>query len=95
MIDDSLTVRMQVKDMLEAYGYQVELAQDGRQGLDMLSRNRPDIILLDAMMPEPDGIEVCRTIKNDDRLRDIPVLIVTSVGKVEEKVKGFLAGAED
>ncbi len=95
MIDDSLTVRMQVKDMLEAYGYQVELAQDGRQGLDMLSRNRPDIILLDAMMPEPDGIEVCRTIKNDDRLRDIPVLIVTSVGKVEEKVKGFQAGAED
>ena len=95
VVDDSLTVRMQIKDLLEDEGYLVMLSQDGEACLETLESERPDIILLDIIMPGMSGLDVCKAIKGDDRLRDIPVLILTHVSDVENKVAGLRIGAED
>ena len=93
--DDSLTARMRIDELLKSRGYRVCLAENGRQCLDFFQRELPDIVLLDNVMPEINGIEVCRAIKSDGRLKDIPVLFLTALDDVEEKVKGLQAGADD
>ena len=95
MVDDSLTIRMQVKDLLEENGFEVLLAQDGLECLKVLDEETPDVILLDIIMPEMDGIEVCRRIKDHEKLLDIPVIILTNVTDTENKVSGLNAGADD
>ena len=95
VVDDSLTVRMQIKDLLEGEGYLVMLSHDGEACLETLESERPDIILLDIIMPGMSGLDVCKAIKGDDRLMDIPVLILTHVSDVENKVAGLRIGAED
>lgn len=95
VVDDSLSTRMQMDHILRTSGYLVQLAENGRQCLESLKKERPDIILLDVVMPDLDGIEVCHIIKTDDRLKDIPVLMLTSASRVNEKVRGFKAGADD
>ncbi|MDY6972013.1 MAG: response regulator [Thermodesulfobacteriota bacterium] len=95
VVDDSLTVRMQIKDLLEGEGYEVMLAEDGETCLQTLESERPDIILLDIVMPGMSGLDVCNSIKGDDRLKDIPVLILTHVSDTENKVAGLKSGAED
>ena len=70
VVDDSQTIRMHVKDLLEDIGMRVLMAEDGGTCLSILESERPDIIILDIIMPQVNGIEVCRIIKADDR--DIP-----------------------
>ena len=95
VVDDSLTIRMQVKELLEDNGLQVLLAENGEMCLEVLEKETPDVILLDVIMPEMDGIEVCRRIKSDEALKEIPILILTTVSDVENKAKGLNAGADD
>jgi len=95
VVDDSLTIRMQIKELLEDKGMEVLLAENGEKCLAVLEKEKPEVILLDVIMPEMDGIEVCRRIKSDDALKAIPVLILTTVSDVENKVKGLNAGADD
>ncbi len=95
VVDDSLTIRMQIKELLEDEGLEILLAEDGKKCFKVLERKRPDVILLDVIMPKMDGIEVCRRIKSDEALKEIPVLILTTVSDVENKVKGLNAGADD
>jgi len=70
-------------------------AQDGRQALDIISRSAPDLILLDIMMPEMDGIELCEKLKKDPATSNIPVIFITARVDSEDVVKGFEAGAID
>ena len=93
--DDSLTIRMQVKELLEDRGFNVVLVENGLKCLKALEEEEPDVILLDIIMPELDGIEACRRIKLDEKFEDIPILILTTVTDVENKVKGLNAGADD
>jgi DNA-binding response OmpR family regulator len=95
VVDDSLTIRMQVKELLEDNGFQVLLAENGEMCLKVLEKETPEVILLDIIMPEMDGIEVCRRIKTDDALKEIPILILTTVSDIENKVRGLNAGADD
>ena len=95
IVDDSHITRMQLENILRTHGYQVRLAENGRQCLELLEKECPDIILLDVIMPGLGGIEVCHAIKADDRLKGIPVLMLTSASETDEKVKGFKAGADD
>ena len=95
VVDDSLTIRMQVKNMLEAEGYRVMLAKDGEACLDLLKENIPDIILLDIVMPGINGLDVCKIIKENDQLKDIPVLMLTHVSDAANKIAGLKAGAND
>ncbi len=95
VIDDSLTVRMQIKDILENNGYDVILAKDGLEGLNILENKNPDVVLLDILMPGISGLEVCRIIKSTDHLKHIPVIILTHVTDTKNKVAGLKSGADD
>jgi diguanylate cyclase (GGDEF)-like protein len=80
---------------LEARGYEVEGASDGQAALDAVTRNCPDLILLDVMMPKMDGIEVVRRLKANPELPFIPVIMQTALDSTENKVEGLDAGADD
>ena len=80
---------------LEARGYQTETATNGQQALDQVAASPPDLILLDVMMPEVDGIEVARRIKANPKLPFIPIIMQTALDATESKVEGLDAGADD
>ncbi|PKN18437.1 MAG: hypothetical protein CVU71_13155 [Deltaproteobacteria bacterium HGW-Deltaproteobacteria-6] len=76
--------------------YRVKIAVSGKKALQIaFSGERPDLILLDIMMPEVDGYEVCRQLKGDSETRDIPVIFLTAKTEIEDEVKGFEFGAAD
>jgi len=81
--------------LLEAEGFDVALATDGPLALEVAANTSPDLILLDVMMPEMDGFEVCRRLKRDPKLESIPVVFVTARDQAEDVVGGFRAGGID
>lgn len=89
---DSLTL---IGLMLQRQGYETATAQSGAQALQMAEAHPPDLILLDIMMPDMDGFEVCRRLRSVPRLAHIPVIMFTAKTLVEDKVAGFEAGADD
>src|SRR5579871_3421958 len=81
--------------ILKDKGYQISVAMNGKQALDVLARVQPDLILLDVMMPEMDGFETCRLLKANEKWREIPVIFLTSKTETTDIVKGFELGAVD
>ncbi len=79
LVDDEPDFVSVVRINLEREGYQVEVAYDGNEGLRKVRENPPDAIVLDVMMPEPDGYKVCAALKEDKKLARIPVLMLTAV----------------
>ncbi len=77
------------------YHHQVMTANSGIEGLQLARRHRPDLFILDIMMPGVDGYQVCRQIRGDPLLKDLPVLFLTAKAKDEDKIEGFRAGADD
>lgn len=80
---------------LKEKGYQISVATNGKQALEVLARVRPDLILLDVMMPEMDGFETCRRIKESPECHDIPIIFLTSKTETADIVRGFELGAVD
>jgi diguanylate cyclase (GGDEF)-like protein len=80
---------------LEAWGYQVEAARDGKEALERVHASPPDLILLDVMMPSVDGNEVARRIKQNPALPFIPIIMQTALDSTDSKVEGLEAGADD
>ncbi|MDH5326631.1 MAG: response regulator [Gammaproteobacteria bacterium] len=93
-VDDSLTVRELVKNLLIAVGYEVELAVDGVDGWNTLRRSRFDLVITDVDMPRMDGIELVQSLKADTRLQKIPVMIISYKDRSEDRVRGLQAGAD-
>jgi DNA-binding response OmpR family regulator len=93
--EDSVFISDMLVFLLEREGYTVHLAMDGGQTLEMVSNVKPDLLLLDIMMPVFDGYEVLKKMKSHDELSDIPVVILTSKGQEYDVVKGLGLGAED
>ncbi len=94
-VDDSPDALSMVHDALEAAGMDVLVALEGKQALSIAQRMKPDIILLDAMMPGMDGFETCERIKADPKLSDIPVIFMTGLGDSEDVVRGLEVGGVD
>jgi len=94
VVDDSPTVREILEDILTANGFRVILAQDGYEGLVRVQDARPDLILLDLLMPRMDGYEVCRRLKRDDQTRSIPVVMLTVKELRTDHGEGFREGAD-
>ncbi len=94
-VDDSPDALSMVHDALEAAGMDVLVALEGKQALSIAQRMKPDIILLDAMMPVMDGFETCRQLKENPRLSDIPVIFMTGLGESEDVVRGLECGGVD
>lgn len=95
VVDDTEANRTIVSSLLQHGGFQVLLAENGRLALNVIQVVLPDLILLDVMMPELDGFETCRRLKENELTRDIPVIFMTSLSATEDKLKGFNAGAVD
>jgi putative two-component system response regulator len=95
VVDDEPANREILADLLSAEGYEIFLARDGRECLEKFARERPDILLLDVHMPEPDGFAVCRLIKSDPDTRLIPIVMVTGQSQAKDRVRGIESGADD
>ncbi len=95
VVDDTPANLGLVVDCLEGKNLRVAIARDGDEALRRAELVLPDLILLDVMMPGPDGFETCRQLKATDKTRDIPVIFMTSLTQTDEKIKGFRAGAVD
>lgn len=95
LVDDNPTNIDVLYEYLANEGFEMLVAEDGPSALERLDHVQPDLILLDIMMPHMDGFEVCKRIKANEVLRQIPVIFITAVGSTEDKVKGFEAGAVD
>ena len=95
VIDDDELVSRTLQRALKLYGYHVMVSNSGTEGLQLARRHRPDLFILDIMMPGADGYQVCRQIRGDPLLQDLPVLFLTAKAKDEDKIEGFRAGADD
>lgn len=94
-IDDDPQIRRILHYVLEEDGYELVEASSGAEGIVSAVRSRPDLILLDVLMPEMDGYEVCRRLRENPRTANIPVLMVTALGNMGEKIRGLDVGADD
>lgn len=95
VVDDTpMNVKL-LRDLLLVRGYQVETAASGEQGLAKVAEWRPDLVLLDVVMPGMSGYEVCRSLRADPATAALPVILVTALDPNEERVKGLEAGADD
>jgi DNA-binding response OmpR family regulator len=95
IIDDEPVNLAVIVDCLANYGLQIKVARNGETGLELARRDPIDLILLDVKLPCIDGLETCRRLKADERTRAIPVLFMTVMTKVEDKIKGFDVGGVD
>src|SRR5574342_797214 len=95
VVDDTPANIQILTGILKEKGYQLSIATNGKQALQVLEKVRPDLILLDVMMPELDGFETCRIIKKTPGLDDIPIIFLTSKTDTKDIVSGFEIGAVD
>ncbi len=95
VVDDSTLLRGILREELEAEGFIVHLAEDGERALELAHDLRPDVILLDVGLPGIDGYEVCRRVRADAATTEIPVLMITALNDLKDKLAGFDAGADD
>jgi signal transduction histidine kinase len=94
-VEDSRTQAEILKNTLESHGYAVTLADNGRMALDIMGTDRPDAIVSDVVMPVMDGYEFCRTVKNDDRYRHIPVILLTMLTDSRDVIYAMVSGADN
>ena len=95
IVDDTPKNIQLLGTILKNAGYKVNVATNGLQALSVLEKLKPDLILLDVMMPDLDGYETCKRIKEINHLKDIPIIFLTAKTQTEDIVKGFELGAVD
>lgn len=95
VIEDEDAIRDVVAYNLERAGYRVAVAADGRAGLELVRATSPELVLLDLMLPELDGIEVCRALRADPTTSMIPVIMLTALGEETDVIDGLEVGADD
>lgn len=96
IVDDEPFQRMLIQETLSNNPqYTFSEAEDGVQAVARARHERPDLVLLDVMMPHMNGFQVCRALKTDPELRTIPIILVTALDKIEDRVNGLDAGADD
>jgi len=95
IVDDDLDTLRLVGLMLQHQGYRINAASNGMQAISLSQTDKPDLILLDIMMPEMDGYEVARKLRSDPNTSSIPIIMFTAKTQVDDKVAGFEAGADD
>jgi chemotaxis protein histidine kinase CheA len=94
VVDDSINTREIEKSILEAYGYTVDTAEDGQEALEMTRDDLYDLVITDLEMPRLDGFSLTEKLRSDPRYRHVPVVIVTSLEKDEDKKRGIVVGAD-
>ncbi|HUU30032.1 MAG TPA: PAS domain S-box protein [archaeon] len=95
IVEDSPTQAIKLQYHLDKKGFMVSIARNGREALAFLKEHRPTLIISDIVMPEMDGFELCRKIKTDEKLKDIPVILLTALSEPDDIIKGLSSGAEN
>lgn len=95
VIDDDTAINELIKINLELCGYDVICSYDGTRGFALAKQELPDLVILDVMMPEVDGYTVAKRIRENDETKNTPILMLTALGMVQDKVKGFDIGVDD
>jgi len=95
IVDDDPDIQRLVSYNLSQAGFQVATASSGRTALETVQKQPPDLIILDVMMPDIDGMEVCRTLRQRENSRRIPIIMLTARGEEVDRVVGFELGADD
>jgi len=94
IVDDEPQLVEMVKMRLEASGYEIISAHDGQEGLDKAKKEKPDLIILDLMLPKIDGYKVCRMLKFDEKYKKIPIILFSARAQEEDKKMGEEVGAD-
>ncbi len=92
-VDDDSDILKVLKANLELHGYSVDTAENWKDAKKVLSKSQPDLIILDIMLPDADGIEICKTMREESP--EIPIILLTAKDKISEKVFGLESGADD
>jgi twitching motility two-component system response regulator PilH len=95
IVDDLSTERLLMRSILEPRGFQVVEAVDGEQALALCEQERPNLVLLDIVLPKADGFQICRRIKRDPELSHTPVILVSSKTQESDRFWGLKQGASD
>ncbi len=96
LVVDDIPVNIQLLDkQLSASGFNVVNARNGEEALAKVEAEKPDLVLLDVMMPKLDGFETCKILKTNEKTEYIPIIMVTALNEIEDKIKGIEAGADD
>ncbi|EFO79780.1 PAS sensor protein [Oscillochloris trichoides DG-6] len=95
LIDDNPQIHSIISDLLRPLDYQIFAALNGQEGLDLAHQHRPDLVLLDVMMPGMDGFAVCQALRSDAQLSKVPVIMITALDDRGSRLRGFESGADD
>ncbi|OYX54186.1 MAG: two-component system response regulator [Comamonadaceae bacterium 32-67-11] len=94
LVDDEPNILISLEFLMKREGYQVLLARDGVEALELLAQHRPDLTLLDVMMPRKNGFEVCQELRANDAFKSIRILMLTAKGRDTDVAKGLALGAD-
>jgi DNA-binding response OmpR family regulator len=92
--DDEPNILISLEYLMKREGYDVQVARDGQEALDIVRRERPRLVLLDVMMPKKSGFEVCQELRSDESVKDTLVLMLTAKGRDTDVAKGLAMGAD-
>lgn len=95
IVDDEAPVRQILKRMLASVDYRVEAVANGKEAQEFLRTSVPDMVLLDITMPEMDGMSLCRWIRNNEKTRLVPVVMITARGDIPDHISGLSQGADE
>ncbi|MDA7870274.1 response regulator transcription factor [Akkermansiaceae bacterium] len=95
IIEDEIDIANLVRFNFERNGYSVDIAHDGREGLEKILKNQPDLVILDLMLPEIDGYKILKKMQRDTRSHSIPVIMLTAKSQIDDRLKGLELGADD
>lgn len=93
--DDEPSIVLSLQVLLQKAGYEVRVARNGEEAIQAVQAAKPDLILLDAMMPKRDGFDVCQSLRADPALADMPIIMLTAKSRDVERQKGMALGATD
>ncbi|MCP4286837.1 MAG: response regulator [Gammaproteobacteria bacterium] len=94
IVDDELNIAISVEFLMRREGFDVSVAKDGEEGLAKIRESRPDLVLLDVMMPKMDGFQVCSAVRKDPELAGMRIVMLTAKGREAEVEKGLSLGAD-
>ncbi len=95
VVDDEEHIRRILQFQLEKYGFEVRTAENGEEALELVHREKPDLLILDLMMPKVDGFEVCSKLRTNFQTAQIPIIMLTAKSDLSDKIKGLSDGAND
>jgi two-component system alkaline phosphatase synthesis response regulator PhoP len=93
IVDDDEMVRMALVELLKPEGYILDVAGSGKEALIKIDENRYDLMMFDIIMPEIDGLELCKKVRSREEYKDIPIVFLTAKSREQDRVKGIEAGA--